>query len=377
MAQDTSGFFYPLIEETRCINCHQCVKTCPQNSKPSLHPEGTIYAALAVSDILRESSSSGGVFSVIAKSMLRKNGVVFGATLDRNLSVRHTAIKNESELPQLRGSKYVQSYIGDSYKIAKEYLEKGKAVLFSGTPCQIDALYHFLGKDYKNLLTIDILCHGVSSPIVFRKFIDNKETSSGKKVIGVNFREKDPGWGSFSTSILYDDGTKEIDNSYYYFFVKDFCNRGGCANCAYAKPKRIGDITLGDFWGYRESTPEHIENDDRGISFVSINTEKGKKVFKSIKRDLGIAKRTIEEASLQNPILRQPALSNERSKEFWEDFPKLNWDELAEKYSISREKKEDHYSKEDREYYARPYKQRHRRHLIHCAKNSVLNRFRK
>ena len=312
--------------------------------------------------------------ALLAEKTIQDGGVVFGAALCKDLRVRHMMTDSLKGISQLRGAKYVQSDIGDCYRQVKVFLEDGKTVLFSGTPCQVDALGRFLGKTYDKLLTVDILCHGVPSPAVLRKFVESREKTTGKKAISINFREKDPGWSAFSTSILYEDGTKEIDNSFYYFFVRDFCVRESCAQCLYSSTKRVGDITLGDFWGYREAGPEHIEDDDRGISLVSINNKIGEAAFRSLKGKLDFAARTREEATKSNPILLRPFVPNERAAEFWSDFPEMEWDMLTEKYAIPREKKRDHLSAADRAYYAVPYKKRHMRHLLSCAKRSIIKK---
>ena len=375
MQPDEKGFLRPQIDQSLCVDCGLCRKVCPQNERVAPSQEGKVYAALAVDDKLRAQSSSGGIFSLLAEKTIQNGGVVFGAAMGDDLHVRHVAVASKQDLARLRGSKYVQSEIGDCYRQAKESLEKGKEVLFSGTPCQIDGLKHFLGKSYDKLLTVDILCHGVPSPAVLQKFVESKESSTRKKVVGLNFRDKDPGWQGFSTTLFLDDGTKEIDNSYYYFFVGDYCLRDSCSNCLYASAHRIGDFTLGDFWGYRETGPEHIEDDDLGISLLFINNDKGNAALNAIRDKIDRAPRRIEETVKGNPLLSHPFPAHKRSAEFWNDFPSLSWDELVEKYGVSREKKKDRLSAEDRAYFAKPYKQRHFRHVIHCLKSDLLRKF--
>ena len=377
MYPDNKGFLRPTINAERCLDCGACRAACPQNSRIAPERAGSFYAALAIDDALRKASSSGGIFSLLAEWTLSKHGVVFGAALEEDLKVRHIMVDSIEKLPKLRGSKYVQSEIGRAYQEVERQLKQGKTVLFSGTPCQVYALKHFLRTDYDNLLTVDILCHGVPSPTVLHKFLVSKERNRKAHVVGIDFRAKDPGWSTFSTMLYFNDGTKEIDNSYYYFFVRNYCLRDSCAHCLYACTERVGDITLGDFWGYQESAPEHIENDDLGISLVSVNTKRGQAAFQRISSKLDSAPRTAEDAVKGNRVLIQPFVPHEFSHEFWNDFPVLEWDELVEKYGISREKMTDTMSAEDRAYYARPYKQRHARHLVHCAKNKVLGRLKR
>lgn len=376
MQSDEKGFLRPVVSPEHCVDCGDCIRVCAQNDRKSPIQEGKIIAALAIDDEIRAKSSSGGVFSLLAEKTIQEGGLVFGAAIGENHKVQHMMVDSLDNLCLLQGSKYVQSEVADCYKKVKEHLEKGKKVLFSGTPCQADALVRVLGRNYNNLLIVDIVCHGVPSQKVLQKFISSRESALGKKAISVNFREKDPGWESFSTLIQYDDGTREIDNSYYYFFVQNYCLRDSCSQCLYSNVKRIGDLSLGDFWGYKESAPEHIENDDLGISLVSINSEKGEAALRSIKRKLDYAMRSREEAVKGNPVLLYPCAAHERSSEFWSDFQKMDWDELVDKYKISREKKRDKISPSDRTYYAKPYQQRHKLHLIHCAKNALKNKIR-
>ena len=373
MLPDSKGFLRPRIDAEQCVDCGICKTVCPQVKREAPTHEGKIYAAIAVDDDLREKSSSGGLFSLLAEQTIRCGGVVFGASLGEDLQVRHIKINSLDQVRKLRGSKYVQSEIGKSYSEAKAELEQGSKVLFTGTPCQIDALHHFLDKDYENLLTIDILCHGVPSPAVLKKFLSSKT----KQIKEVSFREKEPGWSAFSMTLTYADGSKEIDNSYYYFFVRNYCLRDSCSQCLYSSIKRVGDITLGDFWGYKETAPEHIEDDDRGISLVSVNTKKGEAAFSQVKRRLALAPRSREDAIKGNPVLSRPCAAHETTSEFWDRFESMSWDELVDTFQIPREKKEDRISSEDRAYYAIPYAKRHLRHLIHCKKIDILKVWRR
>lgn len=369
MRPDCKGFLRPAINPSSCVECGLCAKTCPQNDTLEHRTPGRVFAGLAINDQVRADSSSGGIFSLLAASMIKNNGVVFGAALDKDLSVRHILIDSLEGIAELRGSKYVQSDIGDAYQKVKEQLAVGVPVLFSGTPCQIDALYHCLGNGAKdNLLTVDILCHGVPSPAVFRKFVTQREA----KCISINFRKKDPGWDSFSTELTYEDGVTEIDNSYYYFFNGSYCLRESCHQCKYSNVSRVGDITLGDYWGYSERSPEYIENDDLGISFVSVNSRAGQEAISEIKHKAVLEKREIQDAMRGNPILMHPPTPSEKCKDFWEDFQSLTWEDLTSRYHISREKRQDRLTQEQRKYYQKSFRIRHLRHRTRRRIRSLL-----
>ncbi len=366
------GFLSPVVNPIKCIECGLCIKVCPVNQEIVGNQIENVYAALAKDDHIRKQSSSGGVFSVLATWFLKQNGVVCGSALRSDLTVGHVFVTDLNELSVLRGSKYVQSEIGDSYIRVKHFLEEKRKVLFSGTPCQIAGLKSFLRKEYDNLLTVDILCHGVPSPKVLKMFLDSKNNESA--ITNVLFRYKYPGWQTYSTKICFADGSEVFDNSYVRLFLKDLCLRDSCFQCKYASDFRMGDITLGDFWAYKESAPEYIQNDDLGISLVALNTAKGKNAFKHVKRKLGVAVRTIEDAKKGNFVLYKSSDKGDGYDEFWQDVAESSWKEIVDKYDISAVPAKDRMSAEDRNYYAQPYERRHRRHMIHCVKMRILEK---
>lgn len=377
MKPDEKGFLHPCIDNSLCVNCGMCEKICPSNQFSGFHEQGEIYAALAKDDLLRSKSSSGGIFSVLADMILKQGGAVFGAAFQENLTVAHMWVSDKEQLSVLRGSKYIQSNIGNCYKETKRFLEEGRKVLFSGTPCQIAGLKSYLQKDYSNLLTVDLLCHGVPSSVVFRKFVEYQEEKNRSRVTHVSFREKVPGWQQFSVKLCFDNGTEQIDNSFLRVFLEDKVLRECCHHCKYIGTKRVGDITLGDFWGYSESEPELIENDDLGISLVSLNTEKGRKAFFNNRRKFDWAHRTIESAMPGNPTFTKAAEKSKDADVFWADFNAMSWPQLVEKYGLVSEPAKDGMSPEQRSYYAQPYTYRHRRHLIHHWKMKLLRKIKR
>ena len=299
---DQEGFWYPVVNEQECINCGLCEKTCPVlHPKTESKPQKT-YAAINNNEDIRLASSSGGIFTILAEETLKQGGVVFGAAFNKNWEVEHIAVYNTTELEKLRGSKYVQSDIGNCYKEAEQLLKKGRKVLFSGTPCQIAALKLFLNKDYENLTTIDVVCHGTPSPKVWEMYL--KETNSkilkdipDKKIQyvspmdetykscieAISFRSKITGWKKYSfllklnfpnydgknTAVFAEDLHK---NSFMQCFLANLCLRPSCYTCPARGGKSDSDITLADLWGAEQITP-HMD-DDKGISLLLIKNKK-------------------------------------------------------------------------------------------------------
>ncbi len=373
MQADVEGFLHPVVDEMLCVSCGLCQSRCPQNTSVSRF-SGNYYAVVAKDDMLRENSSSGGVFSLLARRVLARDGVVFGVAFDENWRVIHIAAEDETDLSRLRGSKYVQSEIGLTYRDAKAALDNGRRVLFTGTPCQIAGLRAYLKKEYDNLLTIDVVCHGAPSPMIFREWLDYEVAHHGD-IADIAFRKKAPGWKSFCAQVTHQNGdvTKcMLREGYMRGFLDDLYLRDSCYTCPYASAERVADISLGDYWHYQESGPEHIEDDDRGVSLVIVNTEKGNAAFRAIKRQIALGKRSYEDALRGNPVLDHPAKRPEKREAFWRDHETMSWGELCEAYFPPVVDRDDPIKAVDREYYAQPFVKRHRRHLIHLVKLKIL-----
>ncbi|MBQ7761472.1 MAG: polysaccharide pyruvyl transferase family protein [Clostridia bacterium] len=314
MKENEQGFLYPTIDNERCVDCGACFKMCPVTKPLDKNKIPSAYAVWAKDDI-RLKSSSGGVFSLLANAIFKDGGVVFGARYsDDFLSVYHTIAKNERELALLRGSKYVQSNIGTSYKEAKKYLESGKSVLFSGTPCQIAGLYNYLGKNFDNLYTVDIVCHGTPSQRVYSRYVS--ERAQGMPIKEMSFREKAT-WGWGTAVSLYTEGAEYKKDFFSDPYLKAFSSglivRACCSSCPYAQINRVGDITLGDFWGIGEIKPEYT--DGRGTGLVLVNNKKGKELINSIKKECtlfeGVDLEKIKEVSkTRNGQLLAPVRKN-------------------------------------------------------------------
>ena len=318
MQIDYEGFFYPNVDKTLCIDCKLCEKVCPINNRKSSNTPIKIFTSYCKDASIRNSSSSGGIFTLLAEQIINEGGVVFGARFDRDWNVEICYVDRISDIRFFRGSKYVQANIGKSYRECKSFLDKGIKVLYSGTPCQVAGLKNFLGKEYENLVTSDFLCHGVPSPLVWQKYLKSiinrflqSESNlkpfffnklSGKyfipSITEIKFRDKSKGWKNYRLvlniekkivedgKIIFSSSCKFIDechkdNIYMKAFLSDLISRPVCYSC----PFRVGgqnrsDITLADFWGVKDFLMDL--DDDKGLSLAIINTSKGLSVFSKL-----------------------------------------------------------------------------------------------
>lgn len=285
MRRDSEGFSYPRVDEALCIQCGLCERVCPfLNPDKSRMPMG-VYAAKNPSDEVRLASSSGGIFSMLAGHIIEQGGVVFGAKFDDTWNVVHDYAETKEGLRPFMGSKYVQSATGESYSLAAKFLKENRQVLFSGTPCQIAGLKRYLGADYPNLLTVDVICHGVPSPVVWERYLAETSrslsagTASELKIGAISFRDKANGWKNFSfvirgennSVLLSESGITE--NIYMRGFLRDIYLRPSCYACQCKKGSSGSDITLGDYWGIDRVNPEI--NDWKGVSLILGYTQKG------------------------------------------------------------------------------------------------------
>lgn len=329
------GFDYPQINENMCISCNLCEVVCPVNNARSGNKEiKKIYACKSKNDEIRMKSSSGGIFTIIAEEIIKQEGVVFGACFDEKFNVVHDYTENSEGLEKFKGSKYVQSKIGTSFKKVREFLEKGRKILFVSTPCQVEGLYTYLRKDYENLITIDLICHGVPSTEVWRKYLEYKEGRSEQNLKDISFREKkNLGWRDFEMRFSYLEGeecTSHHIDPYMQLYLKNIDLRESCYNCNFKKENRASDITIADFWGINEINPEFY--DEKGVSAVILNSEKGKKIFEIIKDRIDYIEEKMENILKYNYMLVESVPENERRKEFFEDLKNKSFEELIKKY---------------------------------------------
>lgn len=287
MREDEEGFCYPEVIKVNCVECQLCEMVCPMRANVTQQVQEVelkSYIAFSEDESIRLASSSGGLFSVCAKKILRENGVVFGAAFDEDFMVHHIVIDCEEQLKLLQGSKYLQSRIENTYNDAENYLKEGKKVLFSGTPCQIAGLKRFLRKDWANLITIDILCHGVPSPKVWYRYLKEQEEMYGGTVQQTFFRHKNYGWKKYALLLKFSNN-KAYENilskdRFMQFFLSNICLRPACYFCQFKEIPHPSDITLGDCWGVEQHSPEM--DDDKGTSVVIVNSPIGKELFESI-----------------------------------------------------------------------------------------------
>ena len=345
MVIDEEGFKYPQIMKDKCIGCNKCEKVCPiiqqkDNNSTYADSKPKTIGGWHKNDDVRKKSSSGGAFTLLAEFVLQNKGVVFGAGFNENLEVNHLSVEKIEDLDKLRGSKYVQSDIKDTYLKVKENLEIGRVVLFVGTPCQTAGLSSFLNKDYGTLFKCDFICHGVPSPLVFKKYITYLEEKYKDKVIEFKFRNKDKGWRQtgqqMGTAIKFKKGkVKYFMPAYKDFFMNGFLAdvylRPSCHECKFKSiPKDYSDITFADFWGVNSICPEL--NDKKGTSLVLINTNKGEQLFNKVKDNFYHKECDFYKSIKRNPVLLNPIKPSSQRKKFFEELNAKSFKTLAIKY---------------------------------------------
>lgn len=323
LVEDAEGFEYPTLEHPElCKNCRLCEKSCPVliQLKHDLD-RPTAFAAYIKDKATRCKSSSGGVFSELATYILAQEGAVFGAAYDEKFEVHHICIENIDELAYLRGAKYSQSKLGMTYQNVQRYLKSGRKVLFSGTPCQVAGLKSFLHKEYENLICVDFVCHGVPSPMAWKAYVTYraKRDNDGKFPRSINLRSKETGWSRYRYSNVfeYESGKRYIcssgDSLFMKLFVGDYICRPSCENCSFKGYSRISDLTLGDFWGIWNISPEM--DDDGGTSLILCQSNRGAELLDNLSDKLVMKQVSLEEASRQNKSILTASTANPRRSE--------------------------------------------------------------
>ena len=306
MVEDKEGFLTFSINQEQCVDCGLCRLVCPQNTKPHLLKPQKALAARDKKDTELKKSASGGAFAAAARVILSQGGVVVGAAYNDDMTVSHHIIDRLKDLPQLQSSKYVQSNTTDTFKSVKKLLRDGRTVLYSGTPCQIAGLKGFLRKDYDNLYTMDVICHGVASPKLFVKYLEWLSGKMRGKIIYYDFRDKSTGWGlDYMTKTKTKTKTKPCSlDPYYHHFLAGDTYRECCYHCQYSQKERVSDITIGDYWGIEKEHPSFYST--KGVSCLLVNTEKGNHLWNLISSEFISLESTFDKVACANHNLKAP-----------------------------------------------------------------------
>lgn len=332
MKENEYGVMLPEIDKTICVECGICRQVCQVNNMESCNIPQKCYAAWTKNPDDQENCSSGGIATGISREIIKRGGVVFGAAFTKDFQLVITETCDIDNLYKLRGSKYVQCDVSDSYLKVEMHLKSDREVLFIGTPCQIMGLRKFLGKDYDKLYLVDIVCHGVPPYKYLVEHITNLLPEH--KVTHVTFRGKDNYKlvAYNNEQVLY---TKErYKDIYYAAFYEGITFRENCYSCNYAHEKRGSDITVGDFWGINRSTMKNVYKGR--ISEILINTSKGEKLFKMVEGNFIYEERSVREAVEGNTQLRHPTLVNEMRKQFIIEYPELGFEEALRKTRLEK-----------------------------------------
>ena len=345
LVEDSEGFLYPEVVAAECVGCGLCEKVCPWTNRPEKLQPKEVLAVKNRNDEERMDSSSGGVFVALARETISRGGVVFGAVFDGKWEVRHACAETLEDVRPMMGSKYVQSRVGDSYRQVERYLKEGREVLFVGSPCQVAGLHAYLRKDYPNLLSVDLLCHGVPSPGVWRRYLDEtfysaRRAVAGKNTVlscslnsmpvitGIEFRDKEMnGWKKFSfvvrgksalgadkNSVLL--SAKHYENAFMRGFLSDIYLRPSCYHCRCKNGVSHSDLTIADYWGVNHLMPDF--DDDKGVGLVLVNTEKGKSAFERL--DMEVRPSTLEDARRFNGGFKEEMKVHPKRERFFRDL---------------------------------------------------------
>ena len=344
MQLDGEGFYRPVIETDKCVQCGACEKVCPWTTEvvnPNVaNAVPRTVAAYDKDESIRMDSSSGGIFTVLAEKILDDGGAVVGVAQLSPTKFGHIIVENKANLAKLRGSKYVQADVSGIYREVRSLLKDGKKVLFSGTPCQVAALYAVLGKIATSvgLTTVDIVCHGTPSVKVFEKYITEIEKGKSAHVLSTRFRDKLNGWRLFSMTKSLNTISGDCfqvsetlrEDKFMRVFLRNICLNTSCADCKYGKLPRVADITLGDYWNIADVHPEM--DDNKGTSVVLLNTDHGKALFDSVVDSVAQCESKVEYAIAGNPCIVSSSKPHPKRMEFFANLDKHSLDELIKKY---------------------------------------------
>ena len=321
MEENNEGFIYPKINNESCINCGICLKKCPIHNYQNNKNEPEVFAFKSKKASMMN-SASGGACDLVSRKIIEFGGVVYGVAYDSEFNAKHIRVENDNDLIKLQSSKYVFADTNSSYSNVKKDLETGRKVLFTGTSCQVDGLLHYLNKGYDNLYTISLICHGVPAPKLFRSYIAYKEKELNSKIVSYDFRSKDKNGWSLSEKIVCNNGKTYYENldftSYGHDFLCGYNYRENCFNCKYCNTNRVGDWSVGDFWGINSAHPKF--NDPNGVSVVLVTTNKGLELIDCIKDDVDLLNSTVENAKISQENLKAPTARNPIRDSYYSRF---------------------------------------------------------
>lgn len=333
MCKDEEGFLYPKVDKEKCINCGICIKKCAflNKKKSEENPIETCYVVKHKNKDVRLNSQSGAIFFACANIILNRNGVIYGCVQDENLNIVHIRAEDEENIKKMCKSKYVQSNIEDCFYKIKQDLIDGRYVLFCGTGCQVEAVINycrFLNVDMKKLYTIDIICHGVPSPLIYSEYLKWLKGKYGGDVTEFNFRDKSIcGWDGHVESAKI-NGKKYTFTYYREIFHTDLCLRPSCYNCKYTCTKRNSDLTIGDAWGVKTAIPKF--NDNMGVSVLLVQSEKGNEMLKEINQTCDVVKEDMKK--FLQPNLKKPSVPKGNREQFWNTFYSNGFQQILKEY---------------------------------------------
>lgn len=338
MQPDIEGFMRPVVNGGECLSCGVCQAVCPANHQPDTIPLCKAYAAYSLDEQIRHHSSSGGIFSVLAASVLAAGGVVAGAAMQPDGVVRHILVETEEQLALLRGSKYVQSEAWHVFAPIQSMLDAGRTVLFTGTPCQTAALSACLSKPAEQLILADLICHGAPSPAVWKRYVNFRSERAGAACTDVTFRDKEESWQRYRLKMHFANGTSyaapAAADPYLRAFLKNASLRPSCSDCAFKGDHRLSDLTLADYWGAERLHP--MQNVKQGVSLVLVHSEKGQQLLDQCAGRLVLEETAAAPALAANAAYTCSAPASPNRQRFFAELDRLPFDQLVQQNCADR-----------------------------------------